>query len=66
MALDEDYGGRRLAIKYVNGVERKIDEERQNVRDSEGHVLDHGALWEAVIYLNRKVMRLEEMVDGED
>lgn len=55
-----------MTVQYVNGVERKIDEKKQNVRDSEGHVLDHGALWEAVIFLNRKVQRLEDMVDGED
>lgn len=51
---------------YVNGAERKIDEAKQNVRDSEGHVLDHGALWEAVIFLNKKVQRLENIVDGDE
>lgn len=54
-----------MTTVFVNGAERKIDENKQNVRDSEGHVLDHGALWEAVIFLNRKVQRLEDMVDGE-
>lgn len=34
--------------------------------DPAEHVLDHGALWEAMLYLNRKVQRLEDMVDGED
>lgn len=50
---------------YVNGVERKIDEKRQDPRDSEGHVLDHGALWEALIFLNRKVQWLEDQMSEE-
>lgn len=54
-----------MSVQYVNGQERKIDEKKQNVRDSEGHILDHGALWEAIIFLNRKVQRLEDMVDGD-
>lgn len=55
-----------MSTVFVNGVERKIDENRQNPRDSEGHVLDHGALWEALIYLNRRFQRIEDIVDGDD
>lgn len=55
-----------MSTVYVNGVERKIDENRQNPRDSEGHVLDHGALWEALIYLNRRFQRIEDIVDGDE
>jgi len=51
---------------YVNGVERRIDESRKDVGTSEGHVMDHGALWEALLFLNRKVERLESMLDEGD
>jgi hypothetical protein len=46
----------------VNGVERP----ELDVREAESHVMDHGALWEAVIYLNRRVMQLENLLDGEE
>lgn len=48
----------------MNGVEIKRPDP-QLVRTSEGHVLDHGALWEAVIYLNRRVMFLERQLEAE-
>lgn len=55
-----------MSTVMVNGRERRIDESRSDVGTSEGHVLDHGALWEALLFLNRKVARLEAMVDEGD
>lgn len=39
---------------------------RRDVSTQGEHVFDHRALWEALIYMNRKVMRLESMLDQGD